>query len=723
MADAQYVVDVAAQMSGGAQTIAQVDALASTLMAAGVSADNLHDAVALATNALASAKTSSAEANAALAAGATEFKNLEQAALQAGKAQEKAAKLGVVPPEVASSLEAANAALAQQTGTLRGLEGAAAAASAKEAQLAQTLTNTKAAAAAGTQALAAQANEAKAAGDAAAKAAAAEAAEVARKAKAIEAAEAEQAAVTRKSVKEAEGFAPLTKQLGDFGDAMETSEGQAILLSGAVVGVAAGVVAITVAVIAGVIALASYAVGLADTSRTAGLVTEATEVLHPELEKLHGTIDGLTDSTGLSENALDKIAISLKAAHVSAKDLPGALEAAADAEAALGSGGAQDFVSQMQASGKSVAVFSKQVSSQLGGVVAAKLHGLDGQTAQFHKNLGNLFGGLNIEPVLGGLETLVNLFDENTAAGKTIKDTFETVFQPLIDQAQNAAYVVEAFVLGFLIGMTKLYIAVKPAIAVVGELFGFDDMSLADVLDVAKAAGEAIVPVFVGFVAIVGAITAAIGGLLALPPLLVAGFIELENAVFGASEALGTALANAIAAAFAYLSALPAELVTIGGQLMQGLANGITGAAGAVIGAITGAVGGAIDSAKHLLGIHSPSTVFAEIGDHTGAGFVQGIDGMTGAAQDAMSTMVEPPDTSAPAITGNFSANGGTASSTAQAGGAASKAGGGSLLGSNNTFKFYGVADAEQAEGRFEEMLLRVLEGDASSLVPTGPDA
>ena len=59
--------------------------------------------------------------------------------------------------------------------------------------------------------------------------------------------------------------------------------------------------------------------------------------------------------------------------------------------------------------------------------------------------------------------------------------------------------------------------------------------------------------------------------------------------------------------------------------MMQGLTNGIRAAAGAVWEAITGVVSGAIDKVKNFLGIHSPSRVFAEIGQQTGAGLVQGI--------------------------------------------------------------------------------------------------
>lgn len=67
------------------------------------------------------------------------------------------------------------------------------------------------------------------------------------------------------------------------------------------------------------------------------------------------------------------------------------------------------------------------------------------------------------------------------------------------------------------------------------------------------------------------------------------------------------------------------NMLRIGGDIMRGLATGIGNAVGAVRDAIAGAVGNAIDFAKSLLGIHSPSRVFMEIGDYTAQGMAVGI--------------------------------------------------------------------------------------------------
>lgn len=74
------------------------------------------------------------------------------------------------------------------------------------------------------------------------------------------------------------------------------------------------------------------------------------------------------------------------------------------------------------------------------------------------------------------------------------------------------------------------------------------------------------------------------------------------------------------------LAAIPDTLGNIGSNIIQGLVNGVTGAAGKLIDAVKGAVGDAIEGAKNLLGIKSPSRVFRKIGQYTMQGAALGVD-------------------------------------------------------------------------------------------------
>lgn len=91
------------------------------------------------------------------------------------------------------------------------------------------------------------------------------------------------------------------------------------------------------------------------------------------------------------------------------------------------------------------------------------------------------------------------------------------------------------------------------------------------------------------------------------------------------------------------LSSLGAEAIGIGTAIVDGIAAGISSGAGAVLNAITSVAGGAIQWAKQLLGIASPSKVFAEIGAFTAEGFAVGVASNDN-AQGALADMAAPPD-------------------------------------------------------------------------------
>lgn len=66
-------------------------------------------------------------------------------------------------------------------------------------------------------------------------------------------------------------------------------------------------------------------------------------------------------------------------------------------------------------------------------------------------------------------------------------------------------------------------------------------------------------------------------------------------------------------------------LYNAGKDLVEGLVNGIKDAAGGAVHAVENLGGDVLNGLKNKLGIHSPSTVFAELGQNLGAGLVQGI--------------------------------------------------------------------------------------------------
>ncbi|OEZ89925.1 hypothetical protein JAB8_22280 [Janthinobacterium sp. HH106] len=76
---------------------------------------------------------------------------------------------------------------------------------------------------------------------------------------------------------------------------------------------------------------------------------------------------------------------------------------------------------------------------------------------------------------------------------------------------------------------------------------------------------------------------------------------------------------------------LPAQFTEFGANILRGLVNGITGSMGAVKDAIINAGSSTIAWFKEKLGIHSPSRVFAQLGDYTMQGLAVGLDRSEGA--------------------------------------------------------------------------------------------
>jgi hypothetical protein len=594
VADAQYAIDIAANMPGGAQTLSELDELTQGLLGGGKNADVFQEAMKRVGDELSQASAAAVAANAALAAGEDEYSRLERAALQASKAAEKAgqANAGAVPPELAAAASAATSALAEHTDKLRGLEAEAQSANEAEAKLSATQANL--------QTLNGHVNKSLAEG--------AESYEKLRFG--LQAVGGQAGAVASKLIAPLQGFAKLSASLG-------AGTAAAILLTAAVAALAIGL-------IAGGVAALQWSIGLADSNRNMQLSAAAMQAMHPELQGLGDTYASVTAKTGLQTAALQGLAVQLHAAHVSAKDLPAALEAAADAEKALGNGGASTFIQQIQQGRKSVAALAEDTKAQLGGIVAKEMLSLGAQADTLHRNIAGTFGGLNIDGFLGELANLISDFDSSTALGKQLKGIFEDLFQPLVDGSTDALVAVEAFVLHAAILGVRAYIAFKPY----AGLFK----------DIGAAAGIAAVAFAATFTpAIIGG-AVALGGLIATAAVAAAPFLAVGAAVVGVYEAFThwTEIKD-------FIAGLAKEVDDLAGNLVSGLVAGISAGAGAVWDAIGGVVSGAIDKAKSLLGIHSPSKVFAGIGDNTVAGFTGAVEAGTDDAHAAVSGLVAPP--------------------------------------------------------------------------------
>ena len=155
-------------------------------------------------------------------------------------------------------------------------------------------------------------------------------------------------------------------------------------------------------------------------------------------------------------------------------------------------------------------------------------------------------------------------------------------------------------------------------------------------------------------------IAALAKGLIQAIPTLVANIPEILNAIVNVflafnwlnlGKQLVTAIGNGIKGAGSFLSGaakevvntlyngvkqLPQTMLNLGRQMIQGLINGIRGMIAGVKDNIAEVASGAVSTLKNILGIHSPSTVFKEIG----VNLMQGLSiGMKDGSGEVMETV------------------------------------------------------------------------------------
>lgn len=431
--------------------------------------------------------------------------------------------------------------------------------------------------------------------------------------------------------------------------------------------------------------------------------------------------DQVTDALKQAKKVSDEAAKAAKAA-AGTREVGDALEGVAKLSGPLEgtvmkakdlSEGWQKLSKSLGAAGPYVAIGAAMVAVSIGvaAVTAAAVAGIAKITAwaveladtngelkamqdRLSKGWKGLFSGLKINKLVTELGAVVDLFDETNASGRAIKVVFESLFQPIVDGVADFLPQVRSAFLDLQILALKALIAIKPygsIIAGVAKAFGI----------MAIVVGGVVLAAIVAVAANLALLAFAVGVVVTAVAALVAGVVYLATGFYRlAANAIG-AVVEAIGKVVAYLQSV--SLAQLGSDLLNGLVQGIVGAGPRVLSALGGVVTGAIDSAKKLLGIASPSKVFAEIGGNTAEGMAQGVEGATSNVQGALETMVSPPEVKA------------TPAETAGSGGS-----GASLSGV--TFNLYGVAGAEDAERRIESLLVRILEGDLASLgaeVPT----
>lgn len=101
------------------------------------------------------------------------------------------------------------------------------------------------------------------------------------------------------------------------------------------------------------------------------------------------------------------------------------------------------------------------------------------------------------------------------------------------------------------------------------------------------------------------------------------GAWDAITGVWDGAVSFFSGIASGIVGAF---SDIGGKFLSIGSSIVDGLKNGIANAWNSFIGWLNDKVGGIVSGVKSMLGIHSPSTVFAGIGENMALGLAEGWD-------------------------------------------------------------------------------------------------
>lgn len=679
---AQYAIQVATELTNPEKSAAALQALEAALHRTGNQSTLFAQTQDAASLALKEAKKFQDATTESLKAGSDQYAQLERVANRTATAVEKAAQKGAVPESVTEAAKKAAAALQAYTPELKKLEDASAAANAEAAKMSHALEKVNRA---GAKVRAEQAQASAVMG---------------KYQQVLSGSGGPIGRLTAQLIAKKKAYSELSAQVG-------TTRAATMMFAAGTVAVTAAAVVAAAAVASATIAATAYAIKLADTARESKLSRDAFNALHPELAATTANFSAITRATGVAEDRLYGLTKSLKEAKVSSAQMPAALRAMATAEAALGKGGADQFIAQLATAKKTVSGLSKEIDAKLGNIAARRMLGLSASGDRLKSNLAGIFGGLKIEGALRGIERFVQMFDATSAIGKTLKWAFEGVFQPLMDRAESAAIAIEAFTLGAANQMLKMAIAFKEPLRRAKEALGFgkEGDQASSVLDQVEKAGKyAAIALGVcagAFIAVEYAVIKFWGAVYKSTEAVVSFGASVYNAVPKARDQI----VNAFNEAKKALSAFPEWAAGLGKDIILGAARGITGAAGNLVGAIKNVFTDSSKEADRVLGRASPSKVFATKGADTVKGYVVGVRKHEHEAQSALERVVTYDDRRPGDQPGMTSVDASRSSS--------------STIGANFAgaqFIFHGVRDAAHAAELFEDALTRVLGGDAAAM-------
>jgi hypothetical protein len=405
-----------------------------------------------------------------------------------------------------------------------------------------------------------------------------------------------------------------------------TANAPSVLAAAGVLALVAGTAALAVATVTATAALLRYGLAQAEARRNElgrleGLTLMRTRYRQAagSAQELQAAIDRVSGSSSTGRAELEGMTERLYRMGYRGAALERALEGMTTATEVLGERGGNRFLAMAahaRRTGQSVDALADRIQARLGPAAARKALSWDSQMARLGRNFGQIFGGLNIDPLLASLKRVTDIFSMNQASGRALKQLFETIFQPFINQATQSGPIVETVILRSIIGVQRLTIFALRLRNAWLRAFGTEVVDGIDTVNVRAIALQGVTSALT--FDIMGALNA---------------FTRLR-AIARGEEILPRVDAGGIGK----------QGRSAGNAVNEGLIQGIRGGQGAFPNAMRDIARQGMQAFRDELGIRSPSRVFAGLGLMIPAGIAQGVERGTPEVAHAVEHMVSVPD-------------------------------------------------------------------------------
>lgn len=300
-------------------------------------------------------------------------------------------------------------------------------------------------------------------------------------------------------------------------------------------------------------------------------------------------------------------------------------------------GKTREEVDKLQRAGKITAdiaipaileAIAEQTGQKAPGVVAMQksLSTITGVVERIKRIPENILFDLDVGPGLDSVRSALviidGLFSSTSKSGQALREALTTLFNAIIKGFFGVEGLDKQSLEETIVSLSNAIIRAAPKIQ---EFFA----TLRQIFDITLAIGKAAADL--GVFSLIGTILQGIAFLILQPVMLTLAWITVLGQLWEVIVGIWDSITGFFTSAF-----------DLGGDIIDGLTQGISSGASSVVDAISSTVMGAIDSAKALLGIASPSKVFEQMGAFTSEGFAMGMSGAP-SAQAAMNTMLTPP--------------------------------------------------------------------------------